>query len=105
MVADERHALNAFNAAARLPSDILVMIPSFLPTNRDLFAASQVCRLWRTTLASSPSVWRRIDCQNRTQTAISLERHRSVPLQLELHDGFSAKALNAVLGTVEARSP
>ena len=58
---------------------------------------SQVCRHWRTALISSALPWTRIDCQSLAQTIVGLERHRSVPLHLELWTGFSDKAWNAVL--------
>ena len=88
--------LNAFNAAAQLHSDIFVMIPSFRPISCDLFPISQVCRRRRTILVSSPLLWRRIDCQSLTRTVFSLERHLPVPLRLELYDGFSDGAFDAV---------
>ena len=58
---------------------------------------SQVCRRWRTVLISSALLWTQIDCQSLTRTIASLERHRSVPLRLELRKGFSNEALNTVL--------
>ena len=94
---DTRFFLNTFNTAAQLPSDILVIIPLFLPSARDTFAMSQVCHRWRTAAISSASLWTRIDCQSLARTIASLERHRSVPLRLELRRGFSNEALNAVL--------
>lgn len=97
VVADIRQLLNTFNAAVQLPSDVLVMIPSFFPLNEDLFAASKVCLRWRTILVSSPLLWRRMDCQDLEQTIISLERRRSVPLWLDLDSDFSPEALEMVL--------
>jgi len=96
MVAGTWHPLNTFNTAARLPLDLLVMISSFLCTG-DLFTASQVCRHWRTTLVSSPLLWRKIDRQDLTRTIVSLDRHQSVPLQLDLYDGLSTEALDVAL--------
>lgn len=97
MVADIRHLLNTFNAAVQLPSDVLVMIPLFLPACDDLFAASQICRRWRAILVSSPLLWRRMDCRHLGKAVASLERHRSVPLRLELDSDLSTGALNMVL--------
>lgn len=97
MVAESRRLLNTFTAAVQLPSDILVVIPSFLPAGEDLFAISQVCHRWRTVLVSFPLLWRRISCQQLSWTNASLERHCSAPLRLELDGYCSAKALAAVL--------
>ena len=112
MIAGTWHPLNTSNAAAQLPSDILVMIPSFLRRKgRDMFSISQVCRRWRAILVSSPLLWGQIDCRDLTRTIISLERHRSLPLQLELDDSLSTEALNVVLdheskiSSVSARLP
>lgn len=97
VVADTRYFLNTFNPAVQLPSDILVIIPSFLPADEDIFAISQVCRRWRATFTSFPLLWTRIDCEDLPRTIARLERHRSIPLQLRLNDGFSMEALGAVL--------
>lgn len=97
LAADTKYLLNTFNAAAQLPSDVIAMISFFLPADQDIFVISQVCRRWRTTLASFPLLWTQVDCKHLTRTIASLERHRSVPLQLKLHGGFSTEALNMVL--------
>ena len=98
MATDTRHLLNAFNAAVQLPSDILVMIPLFLPAGGGRFTASQICRRWRAILVSSPLLWRHIDCRDPTQTVVSLERRGSVPLLLELDSYLSTDALDIALG-------
>ena len=71
--------------------------PPSLPSSRDTFAMSQVCRRWRTALISSAMLWTRIDCQSLTRTIAILERHRSMPLHLKLRNGFPIEALNTVL--------
>lgn len=97
VAADTRFLSNMFNTAAQLPLDVLAIIPPSLPSSRDTFAMSQVCRRWRTALISFATLWTRIDCQSLSRTIASLERHRSVPLHLELRKGFSIEVLNMVL--------
>ena len=93
-----RRLRNTFNTAAQLPSDILVMIPSFLPEDFDLLVLSHVCHRWRTIVNSCPLLWGRMDCRDLNRTVIALEHLRSAPLRLKLNRNFSTDALNAVLG-------
>ena len=55
----------------RLPMDVFVLIPRFTreeerlqfvpPTNKPLITMTHVCRSWRNTLLSTPSLWTQID--------------------------------------------
>ena len=57
-----RYLQNSFVPVNRLPPEILGLIPSSLPSKRDLINATAVCRHWRDTLLSSPDLWCDIDC-------------------------------------------
>ena len=57
----------------RLLKDILILIPRFftrraewdddtIPMNKPLITMMHVCRSWRNTLLSTPSLWTQIDC-------------------------------------------
>ena len=41
----------------RLPLDVLSLIPTFLPSQRDRFHAASVCRYWRRTFLQCGSIW------------------------------------------------
>jgi len=57
-----RYLQNRFVPVNRLPPEILGLIPSSLPSKRDLINATAVCRHWRDTLLSSPDLWCDINC-------------------------------------------
>ena len=97
MVANVRQLRNTFNTAAELPSDIIVMIPLFLPEDFDSLALSHVCRRWRTIVNSAPLLWRRMDCRDLNRTVIGLEHLKSTSLRLKLNRNFSTDALNTAL--------
>jgi len=91
-----RYLINSFHVAVRVPPEILGMISSSL-TEEDSFSASQVCHHWRSVLISSPSLWTRVSCRNVPRTIVSLERCKSLPIQLQLEPPFSPVALEDVL--------
>ena len=97
LVANVRQLRNTFNTAAELPSDIIVMIPSFLPEDFDSLALSHVCRRWRTIVNSAPLLWRRMGCRDLNRTVIGLEHLKSTSLRLKLNRNFSTDALNTAL--------
>jgi hypothetical protein len=80
----------------RAPPEILCTIASYF-SEEDLFSASQVCHHWRSALISSPSLWTQISCRHVPQTVTSLERCKSLPIQLRLESQFSTVALNDVV--------
>ena len=57
-----RYLKNSFVPVNRLPPEILGLIPSSLPSKRDLINATAVCRHWRNILLSSPDLWCDVDC-------------------------------------------
>jgi len=73
------------------------MVCSHFTTEEDRFSASQVCRHWRGALISSPFLWTRLSCHYISRTIVSLERCKSIPIQLELDQQSSNVALESVL--------
>lgn len=66
----------------RLPPEILTKVLEFHEQEDDLFAATHVCRYWRSTLVSAPCLWTRVPCNNMNQAAIYLERSKSAPIDV-----------------------
>ena len=97
MLAYTRYLVNSFHITARIPPDILTMICSHLSTEGDAFSVSQVCRYWREVLILSPSLWIRIPCRRVSRTIASLERCKSVPIQLRFDSDSSTVALENVI--------
>ena len=52
--------MNTFPRINRLPPEVLAIIPSFL-TYKDLVFSTHVCRHWRNTFTTSPSLWSSLD--------------------------------------------
>ena len=73
------------------------MICSHLPAEGDVFSASQVCRRWRGVLISSPSLWTKFPCRHTFRTSISLERCKSMPIQLTFDQQSSIEVLEYIL--------
>jgi len=73
------------------------MICSHLTTEDDVFSASQVCHHWRRVLISPPSLWTRLSCHRVSRTIVSLERCKSMPIQLEFDQQSSNVALESVI--------
>ena len=97
VVTHVRHLVNSFHVTVRIPPEILTMICSYLATEEDAFSAAQVCHHWRGVLVSSPSLWTRFPCRHVPRTIISLERCKSMPIQLDFHRESSSVALEKVL--------
>ena len=48
---------NSFVPVNRIPTDILSLIPTHLPTQKDCFHAASVCRHWRGVLLKHGALW------------------------------------------------
>jgi len=96
MLIHVRCLVKSLHVATRVPPEILGMISSYL-TEEDLFSTSRVCHHWRSALISSPSLWTRVSCDRVSRTIISLERSKSLPIQLRLKPLFPTAALGNVL--------
>ena len=97
MLIHTRYLVNSFQVTVRVPPEILTKICSHLSTEEDVFSASQVCRHWRGVLISSPSLWTRFSCRHVRRTISSLERCKSVSIQLKFDPQSSIVALEHVL--------
>jgi len=81
-----RFVLNRFSLINKhLPPEILAMIPSFL-RDRDRFIVTHVCRRWRDTFLSTPTLWDTISpFRDPDKTAAYLERSRGIPLNISTY--------------------
>ena len=77
---------NSFAPINRLPPEILALVAGFLRPELQLINATAVCQHWRTTLLSFPRLWSRVRSPYRPLFDIYLERSKSAPLQVQLHD-------------------
>jgi len=89
--------VNSFHVTDRIPPEILNIVCSHLTTEDDVFSMSQVCRHWRGVLISSPSLWTQLPCHRVARTIASLERCKSMPIQLEVGQRSPKVALESVL--------
>ena len=82
----------------RLPPEILSRILEYRTHECDLVVATQVCRYWRSTLISSPSLWTCFQFQSshdRDRTLTYLERSKSAPIDVSI-DTSSAENLDVL---------
>ena len=89
---------NTFVPVNRLPPEILSGIFEYRTRERDLVAATQVCRYWRSTLISSPSLWACFQFQSSydlDRTLTYLERSKSAPIDVSI-DTDSAENLDVL---------
>jgi len=87
--ADIRFVLSGFAPINRYFSpEVLGIIPSFLSRNRDRIIATHVCRRWRNTFLSTPSLWNNIKTlKDPKMTKAYLERSRNSPLDISISPG------------------
>jgi hypothetical protein len=84
-----RHWRNAVAPVNQVPLEILALIPDFWDNecddrDRDVIALTHVCQAWREVFISRPSLWTYLDCEDRNQTRVYLERAKSLPINLSL---------------------
>jgi len=78
---------NTFPPVNRLPPEILSSILEHRASDLDLVAATHVCRHWRSTLISNPSLWTDFWCQSGhdvDRTLTYLKRSKSAPIDVEV---------------------
>lgn len=63
-------------AVNRLPQRVLARILAFRTFERTLVVATHVCRHWRSTILSVPTLWTNITCRDRERTLTYLERSK-----------------------------
>ena len=78
---------NACIPVNKLPPEILSKILECRTSERDLVISTHVCRYWRSTLVSTPSLWtcfRFKSSHDVDRTLTYLERSRSAPVDVEV---------------------
>ena len=79
---------NTFKPVNRLPLEILSNVLEQRASNRDLITATHVCRHWRSTLTSTPSLWTNLQFREPThdvdRALTYLKRSKSVPIDIEM---------------------
>ena len=88
-----RYLKNSFARINRFPRELLGYIPSFLENEHDLISSTAVCRQWRTTLLSTPSLWCNISGSSTSKVRAYLERSRWHPLTVRLTSSNPAQLL------------
>lgn len=80
---------NVFAPISKLPPEILTHVCTFAPYAISDFAhlCAQVCRSWRNTLLSSPSLWNEIHADYPLHVNFHLARSGKVPLELYFRGG------------------
>lgn len=77
--------LNEYSPINRLPPEILAAIPSFLVRDRDRIVVTHVCRRWRDTFLSIPTLWDDVTAsRNPEKTAAYLDRSRDRTLSVSI---------------------
>jgi len=73
---------NLASPVGRLPGEVLEHIFAMRALERDILAASHVCRHWRDTLISSPRLWAKFQCVDMARTLQYLARSEPVPINV-----------------------
>lgn len=72
----------------KIPPETLALVATFFDPGPQLINATAVCKYWRTTLVSSPRLWSRIICPNRSMFETYLRRSKYAPLEVRLRSTF-----------------
>ncbi|KAF9780758.1 hypothetical protein BJ322DRAFT_1023488 [Thelephora terrestris] len=73
----------------RIPPEIFSLIPQYWSegyTDKDLVALTHVCQRWREVFIAYPPLWTYLECKNVAKTRVYIDRSKSSPLQISLHD-------------------
>ena len=82
---------NSFVHVNRIPLDVLSLIPTHLPYQKDRFRASYVCRHWRRTFLQHAALWSQLNISmGAAYTKTLLERAKGSALDITIN--FSAPA-------------
>ena len=91
VLATIREWKNSFAYVNRVPTDILSLIPTHLPTQKDRFHAASVCRHWRGVLLRHGALWSQLFLEKGEEcvsallgrakgSALNIITHRNVPV-------------------------
>ena len=91
MLANIHEWKNSFTPFNRLPSDIISLIPTYLPSQKDRFRTSFVCRHWRRIFLQRAELWSELDfLKGEDYVKTLLERSKGTPLVVQVgHVGRS----------------
>ena len=90
-----RERRNSFTLTNRVPSDVLCLIPTHLPTQRTQLRAASVCRHWRKTFLQYGTLWSRLFLQNGEAYAKAfLERAKRSPLDVFIDRRVSVETMS-----------
>src|SRR5258708_5528686 len=74
---------NSFVCVNRIPLDVLSLIPTHLPSQKDRFHVSSVCRHWRRTFLQHGALWSQLFLgTDETYMKTLLERAKGCPLDI-----------------------
>ena len=74
---------NSFACVNRIPTDILTLIPTHLPTQKDRFRAASVCRHWRGVLLKHGALWSQLFLRRGDERVSTLlKRAKGSPLDI-----------------------
>ena len=77
---------NSFAPINRIPTDILSLVPAYLPSQNDLFRTASVCRHWRGVLLTRAALWSQLFLANGADyTSTLLERAKGSALDIIAH--------------------
>ena len=81
---------NLLQPVNRLPPDILCHVARYVPDKlakdtKSTIPLTHVCRYWRETIVSTPDIWTLISSGSEPLAALSLERSKAAPLQIDLN--------------------
>ena len=77
---------NSFAPINRIPTDILSLVPTYLPSQKGLFRAASVCRHWRGVLLKRGTLWSQLFLKNgEDYTSTLLERAKGSALDIIVH--------------------
>lgn len=101
-----RSSMNTLIKINLLPLEVLVLIPYFLISYKDLVNATHVCRHWRNALIASPPLWSRIDTNKMHEdlVAASIDRCGATPLDVTLSSDLDSSDSAAFLEKLIPRS-
>ena len=84
-----RSIKNRFAPISRIPPELLSLIPRYWdkdPGDNNLIVLTHVCRGWRDIFTAYSSLWTHLDCSNIGKTCAYIERSKSSPLEISLHE-------------------
>ncbi|KAF9778073.1 hypothetical protein BJ322DRAFT_1025425 [Thelephora terrestris] len=98
-LASIREWRNSFTCVNSIPIDILSLIPTYLPAQKDRFHAASVCRHWRGTLLKHGALWSQLVLKKgEDYVSTLLERAKGSMLDIVVHG-------DAPAGTIQMISP